>query len=477
MPIIISCILAVAAAFLCYYCHWALWPVMPLPFIMLVPYFLAVLLQRTKKSLALVILCCSLPAGFLALNGVQGYGTEVYVISSLFVSAKYALIGLFAAYFYKNCSRINLVPFYVAGSYVFLDMLYSKFTYIATGRIGATLSYDTLWIQFADITGHSGIGFVVIFVNVTLALFAARFISNQSNSLFSSMLASVLLLILLSGYGYYKLNISQPEEGKEVTFGVLQGSITKKEYEAMTKDRRIWDKVVNHYFSLSRKAAAQGFRYIIWPETAVRSFVGIRKELKEFYRTFNSYILGGFPRVVREDNGQYNSVLWLDPDGQVKGHYYKNFLIPVSEKEFITGKEAEPIKTFLGAFATPICFEIFFPSFVRSIVDKGGQAIIVFTNDSGFKYSKISAVVLKQAILRTVENRRPMIRAAQSGISAVVTAEGQVTTQTGLFEELIIPATIRLRDEKTIYTRYGEWFPYTLLALMLLLSRLLKNKP
>jgi apolipoprotein N-acyltransferase len=66
---------------------------------------------------------------------------------------------------------------------------------------------------------------------------------------------------------------------------------------------------------------------------------------------------------------------------------------------------------------------------------------------------------MAMAVLRAVENRRSVVRAANTGISGFVDPMGRITAHTGLFEEAALTETVPMLEEKSLYTRWGDWFP------------------
>jgi apolipoprotein N-acyltransferase len=107
--------------------------------------------------------------------------------------------------------------------------------------------------------------------------------------------------------------------------------------------------------------------------------------------------------------------------------------------------------------ATIICFESAFGYQVRPLVHAGAQVIVVSTNNRSYERSANSAQHVAIGQMRAAETGRPLVQAASSGISAVIDADGRVTTRTGLFERRLLEATVTATTGETPYVRYGEW--------------------
>ena len=81
------------------------------------------------------------------------------------------------------------------------------------------------------------------------------------------------------------------------------------------------------------------------------------------------------------------------------------------------------------------------------------------TNDAWFGRSSAPYQHFSMAVLRAVENRRSVVRAANTGISGFVDPVGDVVARTSLFEEAALTRSVPVMTTETIYTRWGDWFP------------------
>jgi apolipoprotein N-acyltransferase len=117
-------------------------------------------------------------------------------------------------------------------------------------------------------------------------------------------------------------------------------------------------------------------------------------------------------------------------------------------------------------FAAIICFENAFPDLVRDFVTEDEGFLVVSTNNSTFGISAAPEQHVVLSELRAVESGRWVVHAALSGISAVITPEGEVTEQTGLFEPAILRASIPTASGATIYDAIGGWLPLLFLVLL-----------
>lgn len=114
-----------------------------------------------------------------------------------------------------------------------------------------------------------------------------------------------------------------------------------------------------------------------------------------------------------------------------------------------------------GRFAVTICYEAIFPDQVRRYVKEGAEFLVNITNDAWFGRSAAPTQHLAMAVLRAVENRRYLVRAANTGISAIVDSSGRILHASDLFVPTVITDQIRVERAQTFYTRYGDLFAWT----------------
>jgi apolipoprotein N-acyltransferase len=121
--------------------------------------------------------------------------------------------------------------------------------------------------------------------------------------------------------------------------------------------------------------------------------------------------------------------------------------------------------------STVICYEIIFPDLVRRFVDKGAEIITTVTNDAWFGRTAAPYQHFSMAVFRAVENRVPIARAANTGISGFIDAQGHILATSGIFTQAHLTRTIVPGDEKSFYTRYGDLFAYAcVLASLVMLA-------
>jgi apolipoprotein N-acyltransferase len=212
--------------------------------------------------------------------------------------------------------------------------------------------------------------------------------------------------------------------------------------------------------------------------------------MQNIARKLVAYFLVGYIDATGEN--PTNSAGLLDPTGDQISRYDKMHLVPFGE--YVPLKRmlffADSLTTQVGNFApgtnytlsvvdghkvsTIICYESIFPNLVRQFVKDGSELILLITNDGWFGQSSAPYQHLRMGVVRAVENRRYIVRAANTGISAIIDPYGKIEAETPMGVRTILDGTAHFRSDRTFYTQYGDVFAYTnvLVVIILLLWRM-----
>jgi apolipoprotein N-acyltransferase len=171
------------------------------------------------------------------------------------------------------------------------------------------------------------------------------------------------------------------------------------------------------------------------------------------------------------------SAFLIAPENGISGKYDKIHLVPFGEYvpfkqilsfvnklaqgaigDFTPGGEFTVFSISSGKFAVSISYEIYFPSEVRRFVQNGAEFLVNITNDAWYGRSAAPYQHVAMMVFRAVENRRYLVRAANTGISAIVAPDGRIVSASGLFERTALRATIAANAALTPYARYGDVF-------------------
>jgi apolipoprotein N-acyltransferase len=340
-------------------------------------------------------------------------------------------------------------------------------------------------IQVAEWTSVYGVSFALVLGNVVIAQLLYGAMQRRWAQLGRPCLLAALCLVAVWGYGgwrLYQTSKAMASPVADVGVALLQGNIE----QSLKWDLTTREAIFSIYRTLTLEAAADpDVELIVWPEAATPFFFAndhaYQARQLRLTQEAGRPLLFGSPTYSREGDRDvmYNSAFLVGPETTVLGRYDKMHLVPFGEYVplrhvlFFLDKLVEGIGDFRsgetytvmampqGRFAVLICFEVIFPDLVRHFVRHGAQFLVNITNDAWFGYSPASYQHLSMVVFRAVENRLPIVRAANTGISAVIAPTGRLVQQTDLFVRTWIKERIAPADgPTTFYTRWGDLFAY-----------------
>ena len=421
-----------------------------------------------------------------------------WLLLCLYLCLYFGLFGVGVVYFTRFGAGIRL--FLLAAFWVVLEFirehLLSGFGWLGLGY--APYRYLPL-IQIADITGVFGISYLVVLVNLCIKEIILRR-GKLTWVLARATAVTVLLIIAVLMYGQIRLNTLRDTPAEKVVLTIVQPNIDQqtKWYPSA------WPEIMDELLTLTRRAVQHASAdLVLWPETSFPGYLwedpqGFER-LKNFVRHTGRPLLFG---VVTSQNGSiYNSALMLSSSGQVIGKYDKRHLVPFGE--YLPLRQVLPFLGALipiadftpgtkltrfpipgkkgGVFSVVICFEDTVARVVGGFVRNGAHLLINLTNDAWFMDTHEPMLHLQAAVFRAVENRRALVRAANTGISCVVEPTGNITSRLADAQgkETFIPGSVTtqagLSDTLTLYTRYGDIFSVICLAAVGMAGLMRKN--
>lgn len=222
--------------------------------------------------------------------------------------------------------------------------------------------------------------------------------------------------------------------------------------------------------------------------TEVLNDLYIKRNIEETSKTANATILVG---AFNEENGEEleNSVFCVDPSNGFSDLIYsKRRLVPFGEfvpwRKFIMtvvpplneltiigddltpGEGAQLIDTEYGKVGAIICFDSIYESLARQSVSEGANILCVSTNDSWFSDSSAVYEHNSHSVLRAVENERYVVRAANTGISSIISPTGEVITSLEPLVRGYVSADVTMIEEKSLYTVIGDVIVWISLAVV-----------
>ena len=343
-------------------------------------------------------------------------------------------------------------------------------------------------IQVAEITGVAGLSFVVAFANVIGVATVRRFTSESKVRVrrphydFTLTLAAI---VGLCGYGIRQLQ--RPVATEPLRIAAVQANVPRDEKFSGA----FQSKIFAQFDRLTRMALATRPRpqLIVWPESSTPAPALLDPENNRFVMDLSAAIktdllLG---TVDQDQNGDYNAALLVSNGGENIQVYRKLHLVPFGEyvpgrhtvpfiarivgdqvpADFTRGKEPVVFRltTDEVKVAPLICFEDTLGELARQFVLRGANLLANVTNDGWFLRTAAGRQHLENAVFRCVETRRPMVRAANTGVTCFVNRFGRITqvlldANGSQFTEGVLTGTLNVptSGELTFYTRHGELF-------------------
>jgi apolipoprotein N-acyltransferase len=421
----------------------------------------------------------------------------------LFLLAAYlsAYIGLFSwiisSLSHKNPRNILLAPL-IWTTFEYLRSTHSELGFSWLG-LGYSQYKNLPAIQISEFTGIYGVSALIVLTNsaIYMALrewfFSGSFKDTFSKKYLISTIsfASIMLIGSLS-YGFYYLKNSANKDGPQIKATLIQGNIAQK----LKWEKKHRKNIMETYERLTTTSVQNKPDIVIWPEAALPFFYNLEIPetlwLNKLNKSLGIPMLVGGQRLEKNNLGKYiyyNSAYLLNPDSIDKVQRYdKIHLVPFGEfipfsnilsfikkLVYVPGElgRGEKISLFEldpWKFGVSICYEITFPNLVRQSVKKGAQFLATITNDAWFGDSAASYQHIAIAALRAVENRTPILRAANTGITGTIDASGKIYDDTKIFVEDTVQTSIRPRQGKpTYYSKNGDVFSLCCVFLSIIL--------
>ncbi|PIP08950.1 MAG: apolipoprotein N-acyltransferase [Syntrophobacteraceae bacterium CG23_combo_of_CG06-09_8_20_14_all_50_8] len=475
--------------------------------------------------MALVPLLISLNTGTLKSALMAGLTTGfvfnvgiVYWIASVVVNYGYlppavgllamlllaAYLSLYVALFaggvvYLRDRRVSPV---IAAPLLWTSLEYVK-SHLLTGFPWENLGYSQYlyipFIQISDITGIYGITFVIVFINAIISDLATVFVrgagKGEKKRLIMEFLCGALLLVALWAYGSIRILQVEKELEKAPSLNVslIQGNIDQN----IKWNPQYQNETLEIYKSLSLSASPPRSGIIVWPETAAPFYFQemdfMAREVVKVAMTSGNWLLFGSPSYMRRQGvaSFLNSAFLLSPEGKNAGRYDKVHLVPYGEYvplrglfpfisklaagvgDFKAGEGYHPLFLNNCKIGVLICYEGIFPEGSRTYRQQDADLLVNITNDAWFGRSSAPYQHLSMTAFRAVENRLYLLRAANTGMSAIIDPTGKIISHTNLFAVATLKGKVRFIDNRTFYMAYGDVFVYLcliFLALVILTS-------
>lgn len=408
----------------------------------------------------------------------------------------------------EKWGNIVFISFWITFEFLHLDWDLT-WTWLTLGNAFA----DTPnWVQWYEFTGVFGGSLWVLISNVfifnTVSNLKSRFSKKQTISL-----ALIIAMPVLISYAVLAFKVQPLKE--EVDVVIVQPNIDPYNEKFVAG----YEKQLQKMLQLAAQKTDTATDYLFFPETALTedlwenelNHASSIKTLKQFLKPFPKLkiiigastakvyeadeALSATARKLRSQEGyydSYNTALQLDNSDLIQV-YHKSKLVPGVEKmpfPFIfkyLGKFAIDLGGTTGSLGTQeersvfvssdkkmkaapvVCYESVYGEYVSEYIKNGAQFIAIITNDGWWGDTPGYKQHLKYGTLRAIETRRYIARSANTGISCVITDKGEIQQATEWWVPAVINAKIKLNNDLTFYTRYGDYIGRAALYLSLLL--------
>jgi len=338
-------------------------------------------------------------------------------------------------------------------------------------------------IQISDITGVYGVSFLILLSNSTIYLIIKWVRFRSSTFPYRYALFTVIIFLAVITYGTVRKNTihSLSRESSHKVVHLIQGNIEQNQK---------WDpSYLNKTLCIHKNltlAAVQGHSdLVVWPESAVPCYFtaelnsgSLIQKLADLIEA--PIIFGSLSRQSQSSDpdilAYFNSAFLSLPHKKILHQYNKTHLVPFGEYvplRFLfpfAEKMVEGIGDFSpgcrytlfpipqAKFGVLICYEVIFPDISRKYSQAGADFLVSITNDAWFGRTGAPYQHFSMAVFRAVENRVSLIRAANSGISGIISPTGKIEAQTPLFVRTFLQGLIPINHPHptTFYSRYGD---------------------
>lgn len=472
----------------------------PLAWVSLVPFLLALRSVGTGGALLLAWFWAVFASSFVAdalPRAVETYFLQPRLASLLFAVFVWSVTGsvyymLFAPAYRALARRSSVsLPLLAAAAWTACELargrLLNAFQLFA-GNPWALVAYSQAgWaevVQIASATGVYGISFCIAAVNAGVAELAVTAWKERRlpGRILRAGALSLAPAAAALAYGSLALRAAPPAEaGAGIPVAIVQsnlavGSQWRSDAYGANLDEQL---------RLTAQAVEDGApRIAFWPESALTFFLEgeplYRHAIARLLAAADLELVVGGPSVVDPEAAAlvfHNSIFVLDPNGEIRGRYDKQHLVPFAEylplrrldflrrrfervRVFRHGEPSPPLPTRAGPAGILVCNEAMYPEVARARAREGATYLMNPSNDTWIQDAVWADRMFDLISLRAVEQRRWLVRASTSGPSAIVDPWGRVQHRTPPFERAFLVGSIAPRAELSVYGRVGDAFAW-----------------
>ncbi len=434
----------------------------------------------------------------IPLTDFAGVRVEFAILPMLLLSAVMAINTMGAIWSGEFIARRLRIPMVVT-----MPLGWTAFEWLRSffpigfpwNLVGYTAYRNLEVIQLSEFTGVYGVSALILLFNAVI--YTVVFRRGTRRLQVTSLGALTALMIVVFAFGTLRQRqlATAPVEGS-MKVAMVQGNIA----QSIKWDPAHLASSFRVYQEETAAAARRGAQLVVWPEAAaaflfqpddhysaeMADYSSYRAALLGLARQSGEPILFGAPAMGAEDGrvGFYNRAYVVSADGEINGWYDKMQLVPFGEYvparkllgmfvnrvvegfgDLIPGTRQTVFDVHGAKLGVLICYESVFPDLTRRAVKAGANVLVNITNDAWYGESSAPYQALAMAALRSAENKVPMIRDAQTGISAIILPTGEITAATPLFKRGTQIEDVSWRNSRTLYTMVGDLFSEICFAL------------
>jgi apolipoprotein N-acyltransferase len=423
---------------------------------------------------------------FFGMDWMGEIGAVPWVVLSLIEATWFGLFAMFAAVLTARQPRAWVRPLVFAAFWVCIEYARHVGSYAFPWFVlAATQVRATALLQIIEFTGQWGLSFAIALTGGLLgeSWLSLRQAKRQEAGLRAGLAVAVPLVVAFLGvYPRIKMGVRESDSQKCI-LALAQGSVQK----AAVYNDAYRAEAMGAYDSLTRTAATAIDRpdIVIWPETVVPGYLlrdsVLYQQVTTLARDAQTPLLVGTVDINEADQ-ELNSAILFGPDGTRLNRYDKKQVVPLGEFFPLRGLLGSVYRTYgvpnrdLTAGTLPgtlpidgpangpfrlgvlICYDDVFPIQARMRVREGAEVLTVLTSDQTFGTTAGPVQHADLAVLRAVETRRWVARAAATGVSEFIAPTGELASTLGTNQRGVLSRRVPLRHDVTLFVRWGDWF-------------------
>lgn len=425
----------------------------------------------------------------------KGAALVVVIVATLGLSLVQSFFSAWLFVIFNILAKSAVAKKYPLLRPMFLPVLWVIFEWWQTigwwgvpwGRLCIGQADSLVSLQSASIFGSYFVSFLIVLVN---SFMAYAILNQRWSKLLCGLCVAVVVVNTAFGVIY---RATTKDDGESVRVAAIQGNISSD--DKWTSGEGQFLEIFNTYADLTKEASENGAKIVLWPETALpynffQNSYGMVNRVSNLAKECNITLYisvfteeKGASYTDRSNDGLYNSIIKINPDGTYGDEVYsKQHLVPFGEfvpmenlvmtlipplaeiqmldRDLLEGNSSKPISSEYGNIGFGICFDSIYESVMLGAVREGAELLCVSTNDAWFEDSRGLYMHNTQSSLRAIETGRYVVRSANTGVSSIISPNGEVLELCPELQKGYVIEDVYMRSNTTVYTVIGNTFVY-----------------